>query len=42
LLDLITSPDSTQASMSAAQRLVLSAVTESGRDNSTAIVVEAK
>jgi serine/threonine protein phosphatase PrpC len=42
LLDLITSPDSNQASMSAAQRLVLSAVSESGRDNSTAIVVEAK
>ncbi|MFN7731846.1 MAG: protein phosphatase 2C domain-containing protein [Pirellula sp.] len=40
LLDLMVSPDSVQASQTAAQRIVLSAVSESGRDNATAIVIE--
>lgn len=40
LVDLVLSPDSVQSSMTPAQRLVLTAVSESGRDNATAIVVE--
>jgi protein phosphatase len=42
LLDLVLFPDSVQSSQPPAQRLVLSAVSESGRDNATAIVVEVK
>ncbi|MFO0014599.1 MAG: protein phosphatase 2C domain-containing protein [Planctomycetota bacterium] len=40
LMDLVLSPDSVQSSMAPAQRLVMTAVSESGRDNATAIVVE--
>jgi protein phosphatase len=40
LTDLVLFPDSVQASQPPAQRLVLSAVSESGRDNATAIVLE--
>jgi serine/threonine protein phosphatase PrpC len=40
LMDLVLYPDSVQSSMVPAQRLVMSAVSESGRDNATAIVVE--
>jgi serine/threonine protein phosphatase PrpC len=40
LLDLVVFPDSVQSSQVPAQRLVFSAVSESGRDNATAIVVE--
>jgi PPM family protein phosphatase len=42
LLDLVSSNDSASAAMNAAQRVVMSAVSESGRDNATAIVIEAK
>ncbi len=42
LLDLIVYPDSVQTMMNPAQRIVLSAVAESGRDNATAIVIEAR
>lgn len=42
LMDLIVYPESSQVSMSPAQRIVMSAVSESGRDNATAIVIEAK
>jgi serine/threonine protein phosphatase PrpC len=40
LTDLVLFPDSVQSSQPPAQRLVMSAVSESGRDNATAIVVE--
>jgi PPM family protein phosphatase len=39
--DLLTNPPSAMATLTPAQRLVQSAVTESGRDNATAIVLEA-
>jgi len=41
ILDLVVHPNSEQATVNAAQRLVLGAVAESGRDNATAIVIEA-
>jgi serine/threonine protein phosphatase PrpC len=40
LLDLIVHPTSAQVSITAAQRIVETAVSESGRDNATAIVIE--
>ena len=38
--DLILNPESSMADLTPAQRLVLSAVSESGKDNATAIVIE--
>lgn len=40
ILDLVVNPESSIVDLTPAQRLVLSAVTESGRDNSTSIVIE--
>jgi serine/threonine protein phosphatase PrpC len=42
LLDLVMYPDSVQSTLPPAQRIVMEAVSESGRDNATAIVVEVK
>jgi protein phosphatase len=40
LLDLLRAPDATEAALNPAQRLVHAAVERSGRDNTTALVVE--
>jgi serine/threonine protein phosphatase PrpC len=42
LVDLVMYPDSVQSTLPPAQRLVMEAVSESGRDNATAIVIEVK
>jgi serine/threonine protein phosphatase PrpC len=39
--ELVLSPESSLADLTPAQRLVVSAISESGKDNSTAIVIEA-
>ena len=39
--DLVVEPESSMADLSPAQRLVLTAVAESGKDNATAMVIEA-
>ena len=39
--DLVLEPESSVSDMAPAQRLVLTAVAESGKDNATAIVIEA-
>ena len=41
ICDLVLEPESSISDLTPAQRLVLTAVSESGKDNSTAIVIEA-
>jgi PPM family protein phosphatase len=42
IYDLVMSPESAIATLSPAQRLVTTAVSESGRDNTTAVVIETR